>query len=125
MIVALSPRVSSPPHETRTVGRADRCQRGGQFNASPSAQLFQLVRDLVSVSVLDASGIIVKYREEFTVLMAELSSNSRSLSSFEIAVAKHYRKTRAPAQCHLALVEALLWPGATAGGAALLVRRVS
>ena len=36
-------------------------------NVSPSAQLFQLVRDLVSVSVPDASGVIVKYREEFTV----------------------------------------------------------
>ena len=36
-------------------------------NASPSAQLFQLVRNLVSVSVPDASGIIVKYREEFTI----------------------------------------------------------
>ena len=37
------------------------------YNDSPRAQLFQLARDLVSVSLLDGSGIIVKYREEFTV----------------------------------------------------------
>ena len=34
-------------------------------NVSPGAQLFQLVRTRVSVSVPDASEIIVKYREEF------------------------------------------------------------
>ena len=36
-------------------------------NASPSAQPLQLVRDLVSVSEPDASGVIVTYREVFTI----------------------------------------------------------
>ena len=36
-------------------------------NGLPSAQLFQQVRDLVSVSVPVSSGIIVKYQEEFAV----------------------------------------------------------
>ena len=33
----------------------------------PSARLFEMARDLVTVSVPASSGIIVKYREEFTV----------------------------------------------------------
>ena len=53
---------------------------GRACSASPSAQLFQS-GDLVSVSVLDASGIIVKYREEFTGVSTRLKGQTLQVTT--------------------------------------------